>query len=407
MDTRIYLDHAATTPLDPRVLEAILPYFHTFWGNPSSIYQEAREARKGLDGARRTVAEILGARPNEVIFTSGGSESDNSALRGVARAARRRGRHIITSAIEHHAILHTAEELEGEGFRVTYLPVDSTGLVDITALEEALDDDTILVSIMYANNEVGTIEPIAEMARRVKARQPHAVFHTDAVQGVGALDINLDRLGVDMLSIAAHKLHGPKGVGVLYVRARTPFQPQQLGGSQEKNRRAGTEDVAGAVGLATAMRLAYEELDPRGARIRSLRDRLLTELPQLVPGTHVTGSSDPEARLPNNFSCCFEHVEGEAVLLQLDLAGIAASSGSACTSGSLEPSHVLKAMGIPTDLARGSLRLTVGKDTTQEEIDRLLAVLPGIVQRLRSLSPLAGRQATPAPSPSPAAGSDS
>ncbi len=271
--------------------------------------------------------------------------------------------------------------------------MDSTGLVDISALERALDGETILVSIMYANNEVGTIEPIAEMAQLVKARQPHAVFHTDAVQAVGALDINVDRLGVDALSIAAHKLHGPKGVGALYIRTRTPFQPQQLGGGQEKNRRAGTENVAGAVGLATAMRLAYEELEQRTARIRALRDRLLAEVPRLVPGTHVTGPSDPRARLPNNFSCCFEGVEGEAVLLQLDLAGIAASSGSACTSGSLEPSHVLKAIGVPDDLARGSLRLTVGKDNTQEDIDRLLAVLPGIVQRLRSLSPLAGRQA--------------
>jgi cysteine desulfurase len=407
MVSRIYLDHAATTPLDPRVLEAMLPYLHTHWGNPSSIYQEAREARKGLDGARRTVAEILGARPNEVIFTSGGSESDNAALRGVARAARRRGRHIITSAIEHHAILHTAEELEGEGFRVTYLPVDSAGLVDIEALERALDDDTILVSIMYANNEVGTIEPIAEMSRLAKARQPHAVFHTDAVQAVGALDINVDRLGVDALSIAAHKLHGPKGVGALYLRTRTPFQPQQLGGGQEKNRRAGTENVAGAVGLATAMRLAYEELETRTAHIRSLRDRLLTDLPRLIPGTHITGPSDTRARLPNNFSCCLERVEGEAVLLQLDLAGIAASSGSACTSGSLEPSHVLKAMSIPNDLARGSLRLTAGKDNTQEEIDRLLAVLPDIVQRLRRLSPLPSGQAGPASptAPAPAVGS--
>ncbi len=410
MDHRTYLDHAATTPLDPRVLEAMLPYLHTFWGNPSSVYHEALEARRGLDGARRTVAEILGARPNEVIFTSGGSESDNSALRGVTHAARRRaqtggrpaGRHIITSAIEHHAILHTTQELEGEGFRVTYLPVDSTGLVDLGALERALDDETILVSIMYANNEVGTIEPLAEMARLVKDRQPHAVFHTDAVQTVGALDINVDRLGVDALSIAAHKFYGPKGVGALYLRTRTPFQPQQLGGSQEKNRRAGTENVASAVGLATAMRLAYEEFSERNARVRALRDRLLSELPRLIPGTQITGPSDPRARLPNNFSCCFEHVEGEAVLLQLDLAGIAASSGSACTSGSLEPSHVLKAMGVPNDLARGSLRLTVGKDNTQEEIDRLLAVLPGIVQRLRSLSPLASRQAGLAPPAAPA-----
>jgi len=394
MDRRTYLDHAATTPLDPRVLEATLPYLRTHWGNPSSIYAEGREARRGLDDARRTVAELLGAKPNEIVFTSGGSESDNSALRGVAQAVRQRsragglptGRHVITSAIEHHAILHTAEELEAEGVRVTYLPVDGTGLVDVNALERALDDETILVSIMYGNNEVGTIEPIAEMARLVKARQPHAVFHTDAVQAVGALDIDVDRLGVDMLSIAAHKLYGPRGIGALYLRTRTPFHPQSLGGGQERNRRAGTENVAGAVGLATAMRLAHEERVSRTAHIRALRDRLLGELPDLVPGTQVTGPRDPEARLPNNFSCCFEDVEGEAVLLQLDLAGVAASSGSACTSGSLDPSHVLKAMGIPTDLARGSLRLTVGKDNTQEDIDRLLAVLPGIVQRLRNLS---------------------
>ncbi len=395
MDSRVYLDHAATTPLDPRVLEAMLPCLHTFWGNPSGVYQEAREARNGLDGARRAVAEILGAKVSEVVFTSGGTESDNIALRGVARAARGRGRHVITSAVEHHAILHTAEELEADGFRVTYLPVDSTGLVSITALEEALGEETILVSVMYANNEVATIEPIAEMARLVKARQPRTVVHTDAVQAVGPLDINVDRLGVDMLSIAAHKLHGPKGVGALYVRTRTPFEPQQLGGGQEKNRRAGTENVAGAVGLATAMRLAYEESEQRNAHIRALRDRLLDEVPRLVPGTHVTGPTEAMARLPNNFSCCFEQVEGEAILVQLDLAGIAASSGSACAAGSLEPSHVLKAMGVSDDLARGSLRLTVGKDITQQDIDHVLAVLPGIVERLRSLSPLAGSHPKP------------
>jgi len=387
------------------VLEAMLPYLRDHWGNASSIYQEGREARKGLDEARRTVAELLGAVPNEVIFTSGGSESDNAALRGVAQAvlrhvpgvARAPGSHVITAAIEHHAILHAAEELEAEGLRVTYLPVDSNGVVDVRALDEALDEDTILVSIMYANNEVGTIQPIAEMTRLVKARRPRAVFHTDAVQAVGALDINVDHLGVDMLSIAAHKLYGPKGVGALYLHTRTPFHPQQLGGGQEKNRRAGTESVAGAVGLATAMRLAYEERPTRNARIRALRDRLLSEVPRLIPGTHVTGPSDPEARLPNNFSCCFEGVEGEAVLLQLDLAGIAASSGSACTSGSLEPSHILKAMGVSHDLGRGSLRLTVGKDNAQEDIERLLAVLPGIIERLRSLSPLSAQEVGSAP----------
>lgn len=385
---RIYLDHAATTPLDPRVLEAMLPFLRSHWGNPSSIYFEAQDARKGLDGARRTVAELLGAKPNEVVFTSGGSESDNAALRGVAGAARG-GQHIVTSAIEHHAVLHTAQELEKEGFQVTYLPVDGEGLVDPAALEEAVTDNTVLVSIMYANNEVGTVQPIAELARRVKARNSRTVFHTDAVQAIGALDVNVDRLGVDMLSIGAHKFYGPKGVGALYIRSRTPFRPQQLGGSQEKERRAGTEDVASIVGLATAMRLAYEEFDARTAHIRGLRDMLMTELPRRIPGTHITGPVDPNGRLPNNFSCCLEHVEGEAVLLQMDLMGIAASSGSACTSGSLEPSHVLTAMGVPQELARGSLRLTVGKDNTREQIERVLEVLPEIVAKLRKLSPLA------------------
>ena len=367
----------------------MLPFLHTHWGNPSSIYFEAREARKGLDGARRSVADILGARPNEVVFTSGGSESDNAALRGVAYAARDRGRHVITSAIEHHAVLHTAQELEKEGFRVTYLPVDGEGLVDPPLLEEAVSEETVLVSIMYANNEVGTIQPIAEMARRVKARNPKTVFHTDAVQAIGALDVNVDRLGIDLLSVAAHKFHGPKGVGALYIRSRTPFRPQQLGGSQEKNRRAGTEDVAGIVGLATAMRLAYEEFDARTAHIRSLRDLLMAELPRRIPGTHVTGPAHADGRLPNNFGCCFEHVEGEAVLLQMDLMGIAASSGSACTSGSLEPSHVLTAMGVSPELARGSLRLTAGKDNTREQVEHVVDVLPGIVAKLRQLSPLA------------------
>src|SRR3990172_6928940 len=251
---RVYLDHAATTPADPRVVEAMIPYLTDLWGNPSSIYFEAREARKGLDAARRSVAEVLGARPTEVIFTSGGSESDNLALRGVAYGARRRGNHIITTRIEHHAVLHTAERLEQEGFRVTYLPVDREGFVDLEALERALDDETILVSVMYANNEVGAIEPIAEVARIVKARNPHIAVHTDAVQAAGYLDLNVDQLGVDLLSLAGHKIYGPKGVGVLYVRTRTPFLPQMLGGSQEKNRRAGTENVAGGGGMGAAVR---------------------------------------------------------------------------------------------------------------------------------------------------------
>ena len=392
-ERRIYLDHAATTPTDPRVVEAMLPYLTEHWGNPSSIYFEAREARKGLDAARRAVAEALGARPAEVIFTSGGTESDNLALRGVA-AARKGGKHIITTAIEHHAVLHSAERLEQEGVRVTYLPVDREGMVDLEALERALDDETILVSVMSANNEVGTIEPIADVVRIVKARDPRIAVHTDAVQAAGYLDLDVGRTGVDLLSLAGHKIYGPKGVGVLYVRSRTPFLAQTLGGTQEKNRRAGTENVAGAVGMATALRLAQAERVERGDHVRLLRDRLLEELPRRVSGIHITGPKDPERRLPNSVSCCFERVEGEAVLLQLDLKAISASSGSACTTASLEPSHVLLAMGVPHDLARGSLRITLGKGNTMEEIDRLLDVIPDSVERLRALAPQASRETT-------------
>jgi cysteine desulfurase len=385
---RIYLDHAATTPLDPRVLEAMTPYLTSYWGNPSSLYAEAQEARKGLESARRAVAGILGCRPQDVVFTSGGSESDNLALRGAAYAARRRGAgHVITTAIEHHAVLHTAERLEQEGVLVTYLSVDREGCIDLGELEAAITDETALVSIMYVNNEVGTIEPVSDAVRVVKARNPHTVFHTDAVQAAGMLDINVGALGVDLLSLAAHKFCGPKGVGALYVRPRTPMQWQQLGGSQEKNRRAGTENVAGAVGMAKALELAYEEFDSRNALYRSLRDRLLFGIPERVPYVRVTGPADLSRRISNNASLCFEYLEGEAVLMALDLAGVAASSGSACTSGSLEPSHVLTAMGIPEDLARGSMRLTVGHNNTIEQIDHVLDVLPGIVSRLRSLNP--------------------
>ena len=396
MTERIYLDHAATTPLDERVLEAMLPYLRDHWGNPSSLYAEAQEARRGLEGARRSMADVLGCKPQELVFTSGGSESDNLALRGAAYAARLQGRgeHVITTAIEHHAVLHTAERLEEEGFRVTYLGVDSEGFIDLHELEHTVIDDTALVSIMYVNNEVGTIEPIEEAVRAVKAKNPRAVFHTDAVQAAGMLDINVDHLGVDMLSIGAHKFYGPKGIGALYVRQRTPIQWQQLGGGQEKNRRAGTENVAGIVGMAKALELAHEELDARNAHSRDLRDRLLNGIPERIPYVHTTGPSSvrPEPveglhRAPNNASFCFKYIEGEAILIALDLAGVAASSGSACTSGSLEPSHVLTALGVPEDLARGSLRLTVGKDNTREQIDYVLEVLPGIVSRIRSLSP--------------------
>lgn len=360
----------------------------TFWGNPSSIYLEGQEARRALDAARKTVADLLGASPKEIVFTGGGTESDNAAIRGAAYAQRERGRgnHLITTRIEHHAVLHAVEQLEREGFSATYLPVDSDGVVDLAALEAALTPETTVVSVMAANNEVGTIQPIAEVARIAKERNPKVVVHTDAVQAAGSLEITPSKLGVDLLSIAGHKLYGPKGVGVLYIKNRTPWQPMLLGGSQEKERRAGTENVAGIVGMARAMELAWAEAAERNAHASQLRDRLLFELPERIPDTVITGPTDPSQRLSNNFSCCFRNVEGESVLLALDMADIAASSGSACTTGALEPSHVLTAMGIDPDLAHASLRLTVGKSTTHADIDRVLETLPAIITKLRSLA---------------------
>jgi cysteine desulfurase len=397
MEGRIYFDHAATTPCDERVVAAMLPYLTNAWGNASSIYAEAREARKGLDGARSAVASSLGCKVNEVVFTSGGTEADNLAVRGVATASRRaraaRGNlappHVITTRIEHHAVLHACEMLERDGFRVTYLPVDTQGFVDLDALRGTLDEDTVLVSVMLANNEVGTIEPVAEVARIVKAYDQRIAVHTDAVQAAGQLDLNVDALGVDLLSLAAHKFYGPKGVGALFVRTRTPFAAEMVGGSQERNRRAGTENVAGAVGLATALRLAGEERESRTRAVAALRDRLLDELPRRVPGTLITGALDRERRLANNASFAFEHLEGEAVLLQLDLLGIAASSGSACTTASLEPSHVLVATGVPERFLRGSLRLTLGVENTANDVERLLEVLPPAIERIRALAPAA------------------
>ena len=385
---RIYLDHAATTAPDPRVIEAMIPMLTNHWGNASSIYLEGQEAHRALDSARKLVADLLGAAPKEIVFTSGGTESDNAAIRGAAFAQRDRGRgnHIVTSQIEHHAVLHAFEQLEREGFRATYLPVDGDGLLNLEALEAAVGAETVLVSVMAANNEVGTIQPIAEISRIAKGKNPKTVVHTDAVQAAGAIDITPSNLGVDLLSIAAHKLYGPKGVGLLYVKNRTPWQPMLLGGSQEKERRAGTENLAGIAGLATAMQIAWDERPARNAHIRRLRDRLLFGVPERVADTVITGPHDPEARLANSFSCCFRNVEGESVLLALDMAGIAASSGSACTTGALEPSHVLTAMGIDADLAHASLRLTLGAENTDDQIDRVLDVLPEVVSRLRALA---------------------
>jgi cysteine desulfurase len=385
---RIYLDHAATTPPDPRVIEAMMPMYTRYWGNPSSIYMEGQEAHRALDAARKVCADLLGASSKEIVFTSGGTESDNAAIRGAAFAQRARGRgnHIITTRVEHHAVLHTVEQLEREGFRATYLPVTAEGVVDLAALDASVTDETTVVSVMAANNEVGTLQPIQDVVRVAKAKNPQVVVHTDAVQAAGATGITPSKLGVDLLSIAAHKLHGPKGAGLLYIKNRTPWQPMIFGGTQEKERRAGTENVPGAVGLATALKLALDESIERNEHSCRLRDRLLYGIPERVADTVITGPSNPEGRLPNNFSCCFRNVEGESVLLALDMAGIAASSGSACTTGALEPSHVLTAMGIDPDLAHASLRLTVGKENTDAEIDYVLETLPGIVARLRSLA---------------------
>lgn len=382
---RIYLDHAATTPVDPRVLEAMLPYFTENFGNPSSIHSFGRDTRKAIEEARADIAREIGAaEPREIIFTGCGSESDNLAIRGVAAAYRNKGNHIITSAIEHHAVYDTCKALEKQGFEVTFVPVSKEGLVDPDEVMRALTDRTILVSIMHANNEVGTIQPIAAIGRLLKERG--VLFHTDAVQTVGAIPVNVAELSVDLLSMAAHKFYGPKGVGALYVRKGVKLEPLIYGGGQERNRRAGTENIAGIVGMAKALTLANAELEENQKRITALRDYLIDSV--LDRFDHVRLNGDRHQRLPGNANFSFEYIEGESLLLNLDLKGIAASSGSACTSGSLEPSHVLLAMGICHEIAHGSLRLSLGKSTTKEEIDYLLEVLPEIVAKLRAMSPL-------------------
>lgn len=383
MPERVYLDHAATTPLDPRVLEAMLPYLTSVWGNASSSYAEGQAARAALGRARRELASLLGCHSAEIVFTGSGSEADSLALFGIARASGRGA--IVISQIEHHAVLHAAQALEREGYRVTALPVTSEGFVDPAALAAAVTTETRLVSIMTANNEVGTIQPIAELSHIVKSRNPRAVFHTDAVQAAGQLPLDVEQLNVDALSLAAHKFYGPKGAGALYVRRGTPLRPMILGGAQEQDRRAGTENVAGAIGMAAALRLATEEMDARAVHSCKLRDRLLDEIPRRIPGALATGPRERARRLPGNASFCLEGIDAELLLMALDMNGFAASSGSACTTGSLEPSHVLTAMGISPSLARGSLRLTSGKDTTAAQVERLLDFLPGQTQRLRAL----------------------
>ncbi|HAZ22301.1 MAG TPA: cysteine desulfurase NifS [Firmicutes bacterium] len=385
MTKRIYMDHAATTPLHPEVLAAMMPYLTELYGNPSSIHSFGRETRQAIDTARDTIAENLGAADaSEIIFTGSGSESDNFAIKGTAFALKEKGNHIITSAIEHHAVLDTCKWLEKQGFRVTYLPVDAYGLVDPARAAKAITNETILMSVHYANNEIGTIEPIEELGEIARAKG--ILFHTDAVQAIGSLPLRLKDMPVDMVSFSAHKFYGPKGIGGLYLRKG--IRPIQLihGGAQERNRRAGTENVAGIVGMAEALKLALNDMEARNIRIAELRDRLIQGVFNQID--HVRLNGHPARRLPGNSSFCFQYIEGESLLLNLDLQGIAGSSGSACTSGSLEPSHVLLALGLSHEIAHGSLRLTLGSATTSEEIDHILAVLPGIVAKLRDMSPL-------------------
>jgi len=381
----VHLDHSATTPLDPEVLQAIMPYLTEEFGNASSVYGLGQRARQAIDQARDEVAAFYGVVAKEVIFTSGGTEGDNFALRGIAERNADRGRHIITSTIEHDAVLRSAEALERDGFEVTRLRVDRFGLVDPAALSEALRPDTILVSIMHANNEVGTIEPIRELVAVTRERSD-AYFHTDAVQSTGKIPVRVDELGVDLLSMSAHKLHGPKGVGCLIVRSGVRLEPQLHGGGHERNRRAGTENVAGVVGLAKAMGIASRDLTTNTAHLTALRDRLIEGVLDRIPGAELTGH--PQQRLPHHASFLFAGVEGESLLLQLDMDGIAASSGSACTSGSLEASHVILALGYPRERALGSLRLSVGKGNTDADIDLVLARLPAMVARLRAMAPI-------------------
>ena len=393
MSGLIYFDHAATTPLHPRVLEAMQPYLKERFGNPSGTYALAREAQRALDQARRSVADVLGCRSTEVVFTSGGSESINTALKGVAFAQKkaRVGDHVVTTAVEHHAVLHTCEYLEKFGFEVTYVPVDRHGLVDTDEIVRAVNERTVLVSVMAANNEVGTIEPVAEIARALRERGRalgrRIPLHSDAVQAPGMLDLNVEVLGVDLLSLSAHKFYGPKGAGVLYLRRGTPFLPQQSGGGQERQRRAGTEDVAAIVGTGLALRLAEEGREANSRACRVLRDRLAEGILTRIPGSQLNGH--PERRLANNVNVSFRGVEGEALLAHLDEVGIAASSGAACGSSTWEPSHVLIAMGLPLEMAVGSLRLTLGPSNTEAEVDYLLSVLPDLV---RSLQEPAGRR---------------
>jgi cysteine desulfurase len=381
---RIYLDNAATTPIDEMVIEQMLPWLREQYGNASGIYETGREARKAVEEARRQVARALNCSASEIFFTGSGTESDNWAIKGVAWAHQSKGRHIISTAIEHHAVLHTLQALEKQGFSVTYVPVNEFGRVNPENIRAAIRDDTILVSVMAANNEIGTLQPIAQIGQITKERG--VLFHTDAVQAVGAVPVDVQEWQVDLLSLSAHKFHGPKGVGALYVKKGVQLEPLLHGGAQERNRRAGTENLPGIVGLGKAIELACRDIEGKSQAVTALRDILIAGILADIPQVRLNG--DPVHRLPNNVNISFRYVEGEALLLRLDLAGIAASSGSACTSGSLNPSHVLSAIGLPHEIAHGSLRLSLSKRTTRAEIDEVLRVLREVVRKLREMSPL-------------------
>ena len=384
MPTKYYFDNAATTPVREEVLQEILPYFREYYGNASSIYSIAKESKKALEAARAKVAAAIGATPDEIYFTAGGSESDNMALRGVVNASKKEKKHIITTKIEHHAILHTAEFLETKGVDVTYLNVDEFGKISLEELENAICPETVLISVMFANNEIGTIQPIAEIGEI--AKKHGVLFHTDAVQAVGHVPIDVEKLQVDLLSMSGHKLGAPKGIGAMYIRKGTRISPLIFGGAQEKKLRAGTENIAGIVGLGKAAELAVAEMEETTKKLIALRDKLIHGILESIPDSRLNGH--PTDRLPGNCNISFSYIEGESLLLLLDALGIAASSGSACTSGSLDPSHVLMAIGLPHEIAHGSLRLTIDRENTEEQVDFILEKLPGLVQRLRDMSPV-------------------
>ncbi|MFT8341217.1 MAG: cysteine desulfurase NifS [Clostridium beijerinckii] len=380
----VYMDYSATTYVKPEVLEEMLPYFTEKFGNPSSFYGISRETKRAIDKAREQIAEALNCLPDEVYFTGGGSEADNWAIKGIASAHKNKGNHIITTKIEHHAVLHTCEYLEKNGFDVTYLDVDEEGFIKLDDLRNAITDKTILVSIMFANNEIGTIQPIKEIGEI--CREKKVLFHTDAVQAVGNVPVDVKEMNIDMLSLAGHKIYGPKGIGVLYIKKGIKIDNLIHGGAQEKNRRAGTENIASIVGLGKALELATNNLEEHMKRLTALREKLIAGLLE-IPYTKLNGPRG-DKRLPGNVNVCFRFIEGESILLSLDFKGVCASSGSACTSGSLDPSHVLLAIGLPHEIAHGSLRLSMGEGSTEEDVDYVLEVVPPIIERLRNMSPL-------------------